>query len=119
MGTPTTNMTLLQDPELCTLDTCPLDLANIEYVPNLGGNIFFAAVFGLAVPFQLYFGIKYKTWSYMVAMIGGLALEIIGYVARIQMHNNPFLSDPFLMYASPISSLSILHNADKTGTSSA
>ncbi|PLB47686.1 putative RTA1 domain protein [Aspergillus steynii IBT 23096] len=97
-GTPTTNTTLLHNPELCTLDTCPMELANIEYVPNLAGNIFFVAIFGLVLAFQLGFGIKYKTWSYMIAMIGGLALEIIGYVARIQMHYNPFPSDPFLMY---------------------
>ena len=32
-------------------------------------------------------------------MFGGLILEIIGYVARVQMHYNPFLSSSFLMYA--------------------
>ncbi|KAK1147856.1 phospholipid-translocating ATPase rsb1 [Aspergillus melleus] len=98
MGTPTTNMTLLQNPDLCTLDTCPIELSSVEYLPNLAGNVFFAAVFGLIIAFQLFFGIKYKTWSYMIAMVCGLALEIIGYVARIMMHNNPFVFDNFLMY---------------------
>jgi hypothetical protein len=29
-------------------------------------------------------------------MVGGLALEIIGYAGRIQLHFNPFPFDPFL-----------------------
>lgn len=93
----TTNATLIEDPNLCTLDTCPLDLANIDYVPSLAGNLIFIAVFGLVLIAQLGIGIRYKTWSYLIAMTGGLLLEIIGYVARVQMHYNPFKSDPFLM----------------------
>lgn len=31
-------------------------------------------------------------------MLGGLLLEIVGYVGRVQMHFNPFLANPFLIY---------------------
>ncbi|KAA8650803.1 RTA1 domain-containing protein [Aspergillus tanneri] len=98
MGTPTPNATLLANPHLCTLDTCPIELATVRYVPNFGGNVFFVVLFALALIIQLSFGTKAKTWSYMIAMLGGLILEIIGYIARIQMHYNPFKADPFLMY---------------------
>jgi hypothetical protein len=91
------NATLLEDPDLCTIDICPLSMANMDYVPSLGGNLVFIAVFGLVLIGLLGIGIRYKTWSYMIAMTGGLLLEIIGYVARVQMHDNPFKSDPFLM----------------------
>jgi hypothetical protein len=91
------NSTLFNNTELCTLKTCPLVLAHVNYVPNLGGNVLFAVIFGLALAAQIFFTIKYKTWGYGAAMLGGLILEIIGYVARIQMHSNPFKDDPFLM----------------------
>jgi len=92
------NATLLNNTDLCTLKTCPLVLAHVDYIPNLAGNVLYAAIFGLAIITQTFFAIKYRTWGYGVAMFGGLTLEIIGYVARIQMHFNPFSSNPFLMY---------------------
>lgn len=81
----------------CTLSTCPLELANVSYVPNLAGNILFTSIFGLFLAVQLFLGIRYRTWGFLVGMIGGNCLEIIGYAGRIQMHYNPFREDPFLM----------------------
>ena len=94
----TGNQTLLEFPNLCTLETCDLTMANFMYIPTLPGNAVVAAVFGLCVIAQLAIGIKHKTWGYMGAMVLGLILEIIGYVARILLHNNPFNGDNFLMY---------------------
>ena len=42
-------------------------------------------------------GIKYHTWGFVAGMSGGLILEILGYVGRIQMNANPFTDNPFLM----------------------
>lgn len=92
------NLTLLNDTDLCTLKTCPLSLANVDYLPNLGGNAFYLALFSLLLILQLGFGFYFRTWSYTGAVFGGLLLEILGYVSRVQMHYNPFKSDPFLMY---------------------
>ncbi|KAH8881153.1 RTA1-domain-containing protein [Thozetella sp. PMI_491] len=82
----------------CTLDTCPLEWAQIRYVPSLGGNAFLLAVFALFLLAQAVFAFLYRTWSYNIPMVLGLVLEIVGYVARLQMHDNPFRSDPFIMY---------------------
>jgi hypothetical protein len=30
-------------------------------------------------------------------MVGGIMLEIVGYLARTQMYYNPFVKGPFLM----------------------
>jgi hypothetical protein len=90
------NGTILSDASLCTLDTCSLIYANFNYIPNLAGNIVYLAVFGLLIVPQLYFGIRYRTWGYMAGMLGGLLLEIIGYVGRVQLHFNPFPFNPFL-----------------------
>ncbi|KAH8690283.1 putative RTA1 domain protein [Talaromyces proteolyticus] len=93
-----TNITLFENPDLCTLSTCPLSLANVDYDPSLWGNLLLLALFGAVMICQIGMGIRYRTWSYLIAMTGGLILEVIGYVARVQMHYNPFTQNPFLMY---------------------
>lgn len=92
------NQTLIDDSELCTLATCDLTLANLTYLPSLPGNAFFAACFSIFLIAQIYLGIRYKTWGFMAAMALGLTGELIGYVGRIMMHNNPFSQDNFLTY---------------------
>jgi hypothetical protein len=85
------------DPQLCTLDTCPLAFATVQYDPTLVGNALYTAIFGFFFFIHIFLGIRYRIWGYLAAMVGGLVLEIIGYAARVQMHFNPFLSNPFLM----------------------
>jgi hypothetical protein len=92
------NLTLANNTDLCTLQTCPLSLAHVQYVPNLGGNLLYVAIFGLALVAQIGLAIRCKTWGFGGAMFGGLVLEVIGYVARVQIHSNPFKKNPFLMY---------------------
>ncbi|KAK3618237.1 phospholipid-translocating ATPase rsb1 [Elasticomyces elasticus] len=86
------------DNDLCTLETCCLAQSSFLYIPSYGGNIFFAIWCGLMILPQIGLGIRYKTWGFMSAMIIGLALEVIGYAARVQLNNNPFDGDSFLMY---------------------
>ncbi|KAK4543649.1 hypothetical protein LTR36_005294 [Oleoguttula mirabilis] len=86
------------DNDLCTLETCCLAQSSFLYIPTYGGNLFFAVFFGVLLLPQLGLGIRYRTWGFMVGMIMGLVLEIIGYVARVQLHDSPFASNPFLMY---------------------
>ncbi|KAJ5080991.1 RTA1 domain protein [Penicillium angulare] len=72
--------------------------AYIDYQPNLPANAFFAALFGLLFVSQLGLGIWYRTWPFMIAMLPGLVLEILGYIGRILLHNNPFEFNNFLLY---------------------
>ncbi|KAG0646167.1 Efflux pump himE [Hyphodiscus hymeniophilus] len=97
-GTGTGNATLLENPDLCTLQTCDLSLASFLYIPTLPGNALFAGIFGAYIIIQLFLGIKHKTWGYMIALILGLLLEVIGYVARVMLHSSPFDNNDFLMY---------------------
>ncbi|KAI9830697.1 MAG: hypothetical protein M1826_004526 [Phylliscum demangeonii] len=82
--------------ESCTLKTCPITDAEVFYIPSLGGNIFYAVVFGLLLLTQVFLGIRHRTWGFLVGMVGGLVLELVGYSSRAQMHFNPFLKSPFL-----------------------
>lgn len=97
-GTGYGNATLLANPELCTLETCDLSMASFLYLPTVPGNAIYAAIFGIYVIAQLYFGIRHRVWGYMTAMVLGLVAEIIGYVARVMLHNSPFNNNDFLTY---------------------
>ena len=84
--------------DYCTLSTCPLSLSKTGYVPNLGGNVFFAAWFTALLVAQLVLSIRFRTFSFLTGQLFGLALEIISYGARISLHYNPFKQGPFLAY---------------------
>jgi hypothetical protein len=47
-------------------DLCTLEGTLYGYKPNLGANAFFAAFFATCFVWQLFCGIRYKTWTYMV-----------------------------------------------------
>jgi hypothetical protein len=89
------------DSDLCTLSTCGLEYANFTYIPSLAGNITYLALFVLFIGAQTVLSVRYKTWGFFVGMFGGLALEIIGYAGRVQLHYNPFPFNPFLQYVLP------------------
>ncbi|KAL4744120.1 RTA1-domain-containing protein [Aspergillus similis] len=82
----------------CTVQTCPLSLAHTSYLPNLGGNGFYVALFALLIPVQIIVGFRTKTWSFMTGTVCGLLLEVLGYAARIKMRDNPFIDRWFTMY---------------------
>lgn len=85
------------DPSKCTISTCPASFRQIQYTPSLAGNAFYLAVFCLILVAQLFLGIRYKTWGFLAGMVGGLALEILGYLARVKLHDNPFSDTWFKM----------------------
>lgn len=87
----------LQSTVNCTLETCPRSCAQVEYLPTLAGNAIYAAAFGLLLIAQLGLGMKYKTWGFMIGMVCGLLLEIVGYAGRIMLHNNVFDFNNFIM----------------------
>lgn len=64
--------------------------ASVHYIPSMAGNALFLGIFGAVLITQIWQGIKYKTWGYLVAMIGGTVLEIVGYYGRIGMNTDPF-----------------------------
>ena len=87
----------------CTLtgpNTCPVEASVYQYRPTLAGNSVFIALFAIALIIQIFQGIKWRTWAFMVAMSAGCICEIIGYVGRILLNVNPFSFNGFLMQIS-------------------
>ena len=88
---------LWNNPDLCTFSTCPKAFQQIDYVPNLAGNVLYLALFALILIAQIFLGIRYRTWGFLGGMVGGLLLEILGYLSRVELHENIFSSTWFKM----------------------
>lgn len=65
--------------------SCPVEATIYGYRPDLGGNAFFLSAFALCTIGQLYLGVRYRTWTWLVAVFTGSLVETIGYAGRVMM----------------------------------
>ncbi|KAJ6196419.1 RTA1 like protein-domain-containing protein [Bipolaris maydis] len=86
-------------PDTCTQvgPDCPVEGTILGYYPDIGANAAYAGFFALFAIINLGLGVRYKTWTYMVAMSLGCVGEAVGYAGRIIMWNNPFDTTGFQM----------------------
>jgi hypothetical protein len=91
------NVTCPWDTSICTIQTCSIECGQVKFLPNLAANSLFTAIFGVLFIAQAVLGVRYRTWGFLVGMLCGLALEIVGYAGRLMLHNNPFDFNNFLM----------------------
>ncbi|KAJ4315286.1 hypothetical protein N0V84_008441 [Fusarium piperis] len=78
-------------------DRCPVEASLYGDYFSLGGCIFFVVAHGIALIFQLWFGIKGRTWSYTIWLAIGTLFELIGYAGRAVMANNPWVYNAFVI----------------------
>ncbi|KAE9368867.1 RTA1-domain-containing protein [Stipitochalara longipes BDJ] len=76
---------------------CPADGSSLGLAPNIAASVIFLLIFNFSSICHLTLGWKYKTWSFMIAMMLGSSSEVVGYIGRILMHNNPYRLSTFLM----------------------
>jgi hypothetical protein len=88
----------IMNPFNCTLQTCSIEYAFTQYQPNIAANAVYLTIFSLFLVGQVVLAISCKSWSYSGLIVCGLILEILGYIARILIHTNPFSFPYFLMY---------------------
>ena len=69
---------------------CAPDGSSLGYAPNMAASIIFMALFGTSLVGHVALGWKYKTWTFLIAMALGSASELVGYLGRILMHDNPY-----------------------------
>lgn len=81
----------------CTLELCPLEWSVYQYRPGLATNIVFLIMYAIAMLIHIYLGIRWKQMGFMIFMILGCLVEIIGYVGRIVMYDNPFDFNGFII----------------------
>ncbi|OBT91738.2 hypothetical protein VE01_10229 [Pseudogymnoascus verrucosus] len=76
---------------------CPADGSPLGYAPNLAASIAFLSLFAVSLIAHVVWGIRYRTWTFMVCMVLGSMTEVIGYVGRVFMHKNPYNLSTFLV----------------------
>ncbi|KIW97467.1 uncharacterized protein Z519_01051 [Cladophialophora bantiana CBS 173.52] len=89
----------MSTPNNCTIATCSVkEYGQIAYIPSLPGNAIYAGIFGLLLLLQIFLGIRYRTWGFLVGMACGIVLEIVGYIGRLMLYNNIFDKNSFIIY---------------------
>ncbi|KAI5465471.1 RTA1 like protein-domain-containing protein [Mariannaea sp. PMI_226] len=81
----------------CKLGLCPIDWSIYTYRPSLAANSVFVALFGLLGLVHFYLGFRWKSWGFMGGMLAGCLSEVIGYVGRILLWDNPFSFNAFMI----------------------
>ncbi|EEP79694.1 hypothetical protein UREG_04540 [Uncinocarpus reesii 1704] len=81
----------------CTLATCPIESSLFGYRPSLAANTFFLSLFGLCTLAQTFELVLWRSHTFSIPIIIGGLCEVIGYVGRVMLYNNPFSQDGFLI----------------------
>ena len=84
----------------CTVETCPILSSFYNYRIDLAPNVAFLTLFSIVVPWfaGVWIYTKRGCW-FAIAMLLGLAAEIIGYAGRIISYNNQWSQNGFLIMA--------------------
>lgn len=77
-------------------DLCPVEFTIYGTYLSKGAAYFFGIAFAICLVVQLYFGIKAKTWSFLVWLGIGTGFEVIGYWARTRLADNPWSLNSFI-----------------------
>ncbi|KAI1372916.1 RTA1-domain-containing protein [Hypoxylon crocopeplum] len=70
----------------------------LMYEPSLAGNVGFLVLFAVLIPLTLALGIKYRSSIFATTIATGLALEVLGYIGRVLLHNNPTERSAFILF---------------------
>jgi hypothetical protein len=81
----------------CTVSACPVELSVYGYRPSLPLSSVLIALYAIAAIVQIILGLRYKSWTFMCAMVLGCLDEILGYVGRIILYQNPWNHTGFIM----------------------
>ncbi|UPK90167.1 hypothetical protein LCI18_001102 [Fusarium solani-melongenae] len=87
------------DTSNCTEVTpeCPVSATLYGDYFSTGACALFVALYAILIFCQLGFGWRSKTWSYTAYLLIGSVFELIGYIGRVRMSFNPFISDAFIL----------------------
>lgn len=80
----------------------------LPFTPILGVNAVFLTVYCILLPLGTYFAFRFwRFYGHAIGMIGGLLLELVGYVAKVQLAQNRHNKDAYIMYVSDTNETSV------------
>ncbi|OJD14575.1 hypothetical protein AJ78_05093 [Emergomyces pasteurianus Ep9510] len=81
----------------CTFETCNISESYYGYRPSRSANIAFTVVFGISfITYILQAFTSKRFLGFSIAMILGTLSEVIGYIGRVLMSDNPWAENPFM-----------------------
>ncbi|EXJ83685.1 hypothetical protein A1O1_07309 [Capronia coronata CBS 617.96] len=81
----------------CTVSACPVEISVYGYRPSLGASGALIGLYAVCMVIQILLGWRYRAWGFMAAMLLGCIDEILGYVGRILLWQNPWGHPGFIM----------------------
>ncbi|KAI5460125.1 RTA1 like protein-domain-containing protein [Mariannaea sp. PMI_226] len=77
----------------------PNGIGAIDFKPILAPNAIFLTIYVLLLALQCLMAIKFwRFYGYSIGMIGGVLLELLGYVAKVQLSNSSANKNAYIMY---------------------
>ncbi|KAI0386732.1 RTA1 like protein-domain-containing protein [Hypomontagnella monticulosa] len=70
----------------------------LTYQPSLAGGAVFLSLFAVLIPITLALGVKYRCSVFATVIATGLALEVVGYIGRVLLHNSPTDRTSFILF---------------------
>ncbi|KAK1597129.1 RTA1 like protein [Colletotrichum navitas] len=92
-----TNHTFVPSYDTCDEVTyqCPVELTVYGTYLSKPAATFFGIAFGACFIFQLYFGMRSRTWSFIIWLGIGTIFEVLGYWGRAKLADNPWELNAF------------------------
>ncbi|PON27864.1 hypothetical protein TGAM01_v203001 [Trichoderma gamsii] len=77
----------------------PNGIGAVSFTPLLAPNALFVTLFTILFTIQIILNIKFwRFYGYATGMLGGLLLEMLGYVAKVQLSHNRANKNGYIMY---------------------
>ncbi|KXT03892.1 hypothetical protein AC579_6236 [Pseudocercospora musae] len=88
MDTSTHLLRRLDPNQGCTKSTCDASQSIYGYAPNLAATTIFLILFALSALTYIYQGFRSRTYFFSTAMFIGCFAQVLGYIAKLLLHND-------------------------------
>lgn len=86
-----------------TSQTPPNGIGAVSFTPLLAPNALFVTLFTILFIIQIILTTRFwRFYGYAIGMLGGLLLELLGYVAKVQLSLNRANKNGYIMYATKV-----------------
>lgn len=80
----------------------PNGIGALSFTPLLAPNAIFVTIFTFLLLIHIALAIRFwRFYGYAIGMLGGLLLELLGYVAKVQLSHSRANKNGYIMYPFP------------------
>lgn len=76
----------------------PNGIGALNFTPMFSPSVIFASIFGLLLLTHLILAVRHwRYYGYAIGMLCGLLLEMLGYIAKVQLSRNRMNKNAYIM----------------------